>query len=254
MHTELAQFRILLQLPHGGDRAQVGLADDVLAGVRLVVEAGDALRDPAPQGGVDGLAARLQVGGDVPHVPALGMQADDGQAPLRRIRDRAVGRVPPLAAGGEQSARQHALHGVRAGPAAEARVADGRQLVRAEGRMLRLEVDDGLAQLGRERAPVFGRGGRRGVEQARHPPLVEAIGLAVDRPLRLLRLPRALGRRAPEEHDGADQLVGQLLRPVREQAELLPVLRRLDPSALWWTHTPAASIAALLTISGGPLS
>lgn len=82
-----------------------------------------------------------------------------------------------------------------------------------------------------------------GGKQAHHPLPIEATGLPGDRPLR---------RGTPEEHDGTDQFVGELLRPVHQQLEVLPVFGRFDPR-VWVGASAPASTAVQEIVSDGPL-
>lgn len=209
MDAELSRLRVLLQLPHGGDGTQVRRPHATGAGVRLVVQSSDAFGNPATQRGVDRLATRLEVGGDALHVPALGVQADDGQPALGRIGDRVVQRVAALATGRQHPCGQHALHGMRAGPPTEAGIANGCQFVGMKGRVLGFEIDDDLAERWRQCAPVLTLITRDIGEQAHHPLAIEALGPPVDRPFRRLGLLRPLGRGTPEKHHRADQFVDE---------------------------------------------
>jgi hypothetical protein len=82
--------------------------------------------------------------------------------------------------------------------------------MRAEGLELGLELHDGAPE---HCGQAVARRSRDGLEQAGHPLGIEAIGLAVDRALGDTRLLGPLGWGRAEQHDWADQLVADLLRP-----------------------------------------
>jgi hypothetical protein len=119
--------------------------------------------------------------------------------------------------------------GMGARPPALGDVADGGDLTQVEGRVLDLQVDNELAQAWREGGPVLALFDWR--EQAEQAKLVEPLDLAMERARRHAGVPRAFGRRLAEEHAGAHDLVGTLLRPLHEERELLPVVRRCDLGA-----------------------
>src|SRR5262249_40706947 len=128
----------------------------------------------------------------------------------------------------------------RAGPAAEARPADGRQFVGPKGRVLGPELADRLADFRRQRVP---RRGRRGWEEAGHAVRLEAGDLPGAGALGRAGLPRPFGRRLTEEDDRADELVGELLGEPGQQAELLPVVGRFVALARRAWHGPSPRIA-----------
>jgi hypothetical protein len=115
----------------------------------------------------------------------------------------------------------------------EARLADRRELVRAEGRVFGLEVADGLADSRRQAAVLLDLGGR---EEAGHALSIEARRPPVDGPLGDASLPGALAGGTAEEHDRAQQLVGALLREGCQQLQLLPVVSGLDARASHGRH------------------
>src|SRR5215203_453006 len=84
---------------------------------------------------------------------------------------------------------EDALHGVFAGPPAEADVADSGYFSQAQARVLRLEVDDEAPYGGRQ-LPVSGR---LRVEETLHPLGLEAVHPTVKRSLRGFDLYDALG-------------------------------------------------------------
>jgi len=83
----------------------------------------------------------------------------------------------------------------------EARPADRADLVDVERRVLALNVNDGLADVRRQRAVLLQL---RRHHAARHAELREAGHLPVERPLRRPGLGRALGRGVAEEDDRTD--------------------------------------------------
>ena len=183
---------------------------------------------PATERRVHRLPARPEVAGDAGDPGtlwvSLGVQLDDGVAPVGRVEHVGVARIAAPSLLGCGTGGEDALDGVGAGTPARGDEADLGDLPQPEGRVLRLQVDDQLAQRRGEAAAILGTRRLLVGEEAGHADLIEAPGLAPEGPLRGLGLLGALDRGAAEEDDGAEQLVGELLGPVDEQGELLPVL------------------------------
>ena len=176
---------------------------------RFVVQARNPFRDPAVERRVDRVAVDLQIGGDALLVPALAVQADDRESRFGGIGDLMVGRIAPRAqTPAAASFGEDALDGVRAGAVAEADPADRRDLMDAEGRMLRFEGEIASPNCGSASWRCFSTCGR---EEAGHPVLGEPRRLPVERALRRTGLLGAFRRRMAEEHDGTNQLIGELL-------------------------------------------
>src|SRR5262249_12434020 len=116
---------------------------------------------------------------------------------------------------------QELLDGVRAGPSLEADLADRRQLVRSEGRVLGLELVDRLAVARWQGALILDG---LGLQEALHPQLVEAIDLPVDGAGGNAGLLGSLDGWCAEDHDGPDQLIASLLRPIELELELFPIV------------------------------
>lgn len=81
---------------------------------------------------------------------------------------------------------------------------------------------------------------------------VEAISIAVEGARRLARLLGTFGWRAAEEDDRADQLIEDLLRPVEQKLELLPVVGRLDPLAFGSGHDALQERGGGASLPGSP--
>src|SRR5207249_2206663 len=77
--------------------------------------------------------------------------------------------------------------------------------------------------------------------EAGHAVRLEAGGRPVEGALGRAGLPRPLGRRGAEEHDRADELVGELLGEPGQQAELVPVVGRFPALARRAWHSPLPS-------------
>jgi len=182
---------------------------------------------------MDGLATRLQVGGNAGYVPAFAVEPHDGESALGCVSDLFIGREASRSRERHGLLGQDPLDGVRAGAPPEPNEADGSQLVRAQRSMLRFELEDGVADVWRQYAGISDRLLRKEPCHAEH---VEAVRLAVDRAHRSAGFLGALGRSPAEQHDWADQLVAGLLRPGEPEAELLPVLSGLHPAALVARH------------------
>jgi hypothetical protein len=96
--------------------------------------------------------------------------------------------------------------------------------MRAKGRVLRLQIDDQLAQLWREPLPRIRKWGRRFGKQAHHSVALKPVRLVVQRAFIDPGFFGAGGCRLAKQHDGAQTLVGLLLRPERLLLNRLPVM------------------------------
>ena len=85
-------------------------------------------------------------------------------------------------------------------------------------------------------------------EQAEHADVIEPLDLAIGLARRHPGLAGALGRRLAGEHAGAHHLVGALLRPLDQERELLPIVRRLDARALSGRHRPHLGAARTVAV------
>lgn len=129
--------------------------------------------------------------------------------------------------GGERLLGEQPCHRFVAHTAIVAAAADGGDLVRTKGRVLGLEREDAVTDVGRDAAAVV-RGSRGGREEAAHALGVEAVGFAVEGAVGDTRGLGTCGSGQTEEHDGAQQFVESLFGKANEEAELLPVVGRGD--------------------------
>src|SRR5947209_6620734 len=96
--------------------------------------------------------------------------------------------------------------------------------MRREGRVLGLAIDDELPERRREHPPILLLGLAEVREQTRHTVRIESVRLPVECSRRGAGLLRPLPSRAAEEHDGPNQLIENLLRPLEKEPELLPIV------------------------------
>jgi hypothetical protein len=234
--AELSELGIRLETAHRCHGAQVGLVCTCLRRPRLVCQSVHALGDPTLQRLVDARPGRLQVAGDALDVPSFKEQAHDGETTLDRVSHLAVRRKASGGAGRRESLGQDALHGAMLDAAIlEADTADRRKFPGSECRILGLQIDNVLADRGRQR-PSIRRRGRRGIEQAGHPGRRESICLPEQRARGGSRLSGALRRCPTEQDDGAQELVRLLLWRADKQLDLLPIVSRLDATTLRAGH------------------
>ena len=136
-----------------------------------------------------------------------------------------VGREPSRGRGNGRGFSQNPLDRVRTGALPEARPANRGDLVRVERRILALEVNNRLADgRGQPQMPFPLRRWR----EAGHAQSIERVGLAIEGALGDARGLRADRRGQAEEDDRANEFVGALRRRLREELELLPIVRRGD--------------------------
>ncbi len=115
---------------------------------RLIRRAGELLRNPAFECGVNELAAGPQVSSNAFDRPPLKVESNDGQTPLDRILECRVGRISALRAGGFRASGENQLDRMRRGSATKLSVADRGDFVEGEGGIFRFQIDDGLSHRG----------------------------------------------------------------------------------------------------------
>src|SRR3712207_3942160 len=154
--AELAEPGVLLEPPDGVHRRQGHLPHALGPAAAPVIEALRAFLDPPLERPVDGVAVDLEVPGDGLDGPPFGVEPHHGQPPLPWLGDLVVGRVAADHAQRQRLLLEDLLDRVTARSPPEARVADLRDLVEAEGRVFGLEVHDEAPQSGWQ-PPVLGR-------------------------------------------------------------------------------------------------
>lgn len=95
--------------------------------------------------------------------------------------------------------------------------------------MFCLQPDDRFPDLSRESRAA---GWRLHREQTCHAVLDKQLGMASHSPGCTISLASAFRGWLPKEHNRADQFVGALFARGKEQFELVPTLRRVDPLSL----------------------
>lgn len=205
--AELPQPGILLQLPDRRDRFEIGLAH-ACAGMGLVVESRDSLRDPPAHGPVDRLAPGFEIGGDTFDCPSFAVQADHREPTIGGLDDLMVREEAACHTEGRRALCEDTFDGMRAGATIEADLTDARDFMKGEIGMFGFERDDVATDRLRQGAMLLHL--RRGKE-ARHPVGGETRGAAIERPFRRSRLSGTFRGCVIEEDDGADEFVGTLL-------------------------------------------
>ncbi len=119
---------------------------------------------------------------------------------------------------------EHTLDRVCTRPATGGNVAERREFMWGEGRILCLAIHDQLPDRWRKHATISMSWLSEVSKQARRPMGVKGVRLAAQGPFGGSSLLSTFRRREPKEDDRTDEFVGELLRPVDEQADLLPVL------------------------------
>src|SRR5581483_2577997 len=123
------------------------------------------------------------------------------------------------------------LDRVGAEAAAKADGENRRQLVRAEGGVLALQRQEGVAD-----AFWYALRGGLQTKQAGKPAGLEEVRLPCDRAGGSPGLGRALGWRQPEHDDGTDELIHPLLRPQQMELERIPRIGYGSPNAFGCRH------------------
>src|SRR5205823_2831248 len=119
---------------------------------------------------------------------------------------------------------QDSLHRMVRRLATKVQKTDPSNLMRSKARVLSFQIDDQLAHLLRETAPLIRGWGRCMSEQACHALLLKPFGLVVQRAFTCSGFFGAFSRRLAKEYDGANFFIELLFRPERILLDLLPVV------------------------------
>src|SRR5215207_1439772 len=164
------------------------------------------------------------------------MQRHDSAAPLSAVLYLVVGLKQSRELQGNNFLRENPCDGVIAQPLAGTDVDYVPDLIVVQGGMLGLEIHDNPADRRRQQL-AFGAFGRK---ESPETLLLEALDLAVQRPLGRTGFPRPLGHRTAEEHQRTELFVLSLLGPLEKQNQLIPVVGRLPTlSALHTVRPPS---------------
>src|SRR5712691_4822717 len=164
------------------------------------------------------------------------MQIDNGPPSLIGIRSLRIGGIAPPCHRWLGSISQHSLNGVVGELATKTHKANSRDFMETKARIFALQIDNQLTHLRRETASWF-RGGRtRLVKKAHHAVALKLVGLIVQGAFASAGFFRPLRCGLPKEYNGAQQLVGRLLRPERILLYLLPIMGPFSALALALRH------------------
>lgn len=103
---------------------------------------------------MDGLSTHIQVGGDGFGVPPIDMEPNDGASPGFPILHFHIAWVAAFSRRGLGARGQNELNSCRCRLAVKFHEADGGDLMGTEDRILRIQVDDLLPDIGRKRTLI----------------------------------------------------------------------------------------------------